>query len=52
MEKKNMWWEFLKGLLKVALRIFITLLYGVLKLLETLLQHINEWLHTLLTTKN
>jgi hypothetical protein len=49
MKLRNIIWKLVKGLLKLAFKIFIILLWGSLRLIEVFLQHFNIFLKKLIT---
>lgn len=49
MKKRVVFWKILKSLLILAFKIFIVLLWGTLRLIEIILQHINPYLKKLLS---
>ena len=44
MDWKGMLWKLLKWIFKLALKIFLIVLYGTLSLIEIILIHFNKWL--------
>ena len=49
MKKRVTFWRILKWFLILAFKIFIVLLWGTLRLIEVILQHLNPYLKKLIT---
>ena len=49
MKKRVVFWKILKWFLILVFKIFIVLLWGTLRLIEVILQHINPYLKKLIT---
>ena len=44
MKGRRIIWKFLKGLFKFIFKLFLILLWGTLRIVEVILQHLNNYL--------